>query len=440
MNGSHPVRRSLVASICSIVIALSSVAVGANPVAGNAQHFALYVTSHVGRAYQSIDPMSLTDLDDDGALRFDYDWPQLAISADGSTFVTISPSQGPLDQRITVRDGIGGAVRQAITPAEAVYNPRLSADGSRLVAEPSVVCGPIGCGERTWFTWDTRTGELLAATRADLGAPVWPDLVDTGGRRLYYPFHQQPSVLTSTSTPEPGEPSAVGPWPLQIASYDLTTGQETARATVPGVSAGSWQAEPIDVMYVGQMELPAVALSPDGSRLAVVDAALETLTLLDAGTLAVLETHAVHRPEGLTDRLLGWLGLGPQSARAKASEGRALGATWSIDGQFLYLTGHETEVGETIDDITGHGLGISKIEVATGEITAVALEGHDANVIIPAPDGQSLYILMPETPWWENGGGSAYVLRRLDADSLETMAERRLDAWHQIMLVPLSDT
>ena len=46
---------------------------------------------------------------------------------------------------------------------------------------------------------------------------------------------------------------------------------------------------------------------------------------------------------------------------------------------------------------------------------------------------------MPEIPWWDNGGGSAYVLRRLDADSLETMAGRRFDAWPQIMLVPRGD-
>ncbi len=47
---------------------------------------------------------------------------------------------------------------------------------------------------------------------------------------------------------------------------------------------------------------------------------------------------------------------------------------------------------------------------------------------------------MPETPWWDNGGGSAYVLRRLDADSLESMAERRFDAWPLVMLVPLGDS
>ncbi len=425
--------------MASLAIILATAAVGANPLADGAAPFALYVSNDQGREFQPIKPLSLADLDDADALAFDHEWPHLAVSADGSTFVTIDPSQGPLDHWITVRDGIGGPLRQTITPAEAVFNPRLSADGSRLVAEPSLTCGPIGGGERTRHTWDTGSGELLATTHADLGAPVWPDLIDPAGQRLLYPFHQQPPVATTTSTPEPGAPGAVGPWPLQVARYDLTTGQAIARAAVPGVFAGSWPAESIDGMYVGGMELPAFALSPDGSRFAVIDASLETLTVLDAGTLTVLETHAIHRPASLTDRLLGWLGLSPQSARAKVSEGRSLHAAWSSDGHYLYVTGHEIEVGETMDEITAHGLGVSKIDVRSGEIAAVALEGHDAEVMMPAPDGRSLYVLMPETPWWDNGGGSRYTVRPLDVDTLETIAKRRFDAWPWIVVVPGGD-
>lgn len=438
MNRSHPVRQALIATAVSIVVALSDLTGGANPLADNTQPFALHVTTNQGKAYQPIDPVSLNDLGDEGPLRFDHDWPHLAVSADGSTFVTINPSQGPLDDWIIVRDGIGGAVRQAITPGEAVYNPRLNADGSRLVAEPSLICGPTGCGERTWYTWDTRTGELLATTRADLGAPVWPDLLDPAGGHLYYAFYEQPR--SSTSTPLPAEPSAVGPWPLQVASYDLTTGRETARATVPGVSAGSWQVESIDQMYVGEMELPALALSPDGSRLAVIDAALETLTLLDAGTLAVLETHAIHRPEGLADRLLGWLGVAPEAAQAKVSEGRAISATFSPDGDALLVSGYETEVGETIEDITSHGVGLLRIDVDSGEINADSLDGLHAEIVAPSPDGESIYVLRSAQTWWDRANQDPdFILYRLDADSLETIAERHFDAWPRIMLVPLGD-
>ncbi len=434
MNVSHPVGQALTAVTIAIVIGLSTATVSANPQADNAHPFAHYVGTDQGKAYQPVDPVSLENVGAGGALTFDHEWPQLAVSADGSTFATINPSQGPLDRGITVRDGIEGTVIQTITPDEAVFNPRLNADGSRLIAEPTMICGPTGCGERTWYTWDTRTGQLMATTRADLGAPVWPDLVDPAGGHLYYAFYKQPGA--STSTPESGVSSAVGPWPLQIARYDLTTGLETARITVPEVLAGSWQVESIDQMYVGEMMNPAVALAPDGSRLAVADAAMEQLTIVDAATLTVLDTHTIHRPKGLADRLLGWLGIIPQSAQAKVSEGGSIRATFSADGRHLYLSGHEIDIGKTIDDITGHGMGISKIEVSTGQMTAVTLEGHDAEVMIAAPDGQSLYILMPEQPWWDNGAGSKYLLCRLDAGTLETMSERLFDTWPQIMLVP----
>ncbi len=305
MNVSHPVRQALIATVVSIAFALSTATVGANPLGDDTQPFALYVSTNQGQAYQPIDPMALTDLDSASALMFDHDWPELAVSADGSTFVIIEPSRAGLDQWIAVRDGIGGAVRQTITPTEAVYGPRLNADGSRVVvrAPHADPCGPGGYPAQTWHTYDTSTGDLMATIRANDGDPLWPDLIDPAGERLYYPFYDRQASSSATAN------DSSGPWPLQIAAFDLDTGQEAATMTVPGVSAGSWQAESIDQMYVGEMELPAVTLSPDGSRLAVIDAALETLTLLDAGTLAVQETHAIHRSESLTDRLLGWLGL-----------------------------------------------------------------------------------------------------------------------------------
>ncbi|MDQ3656362.1 MAG: hypothetical protein M3457_14960, partial [Chloroflexota bacterium] len=108
------------------------------------------------------------------------------------------------------------------------------------------------------------------------------------------------------------------------------------------------------------------------------------LTVIDATTLTVIETLQIAPVASGWERMLARLGLVPQSARAKVSEGRSLRAAWSADGQ-------------------------------------------------------SLYVLMPETPWWDNGGGSAYLLRRLDTGTLEATAERRLDAWPQVMLVPLGD-
>ncbi len=243
MNVSHPARQALIATVVSITVILSTATVGATPLGDDTRSFALYVTTNDGKAYQPVDPVSLDDLGDEATLRFDYDWPHIAVSADGSTFVTIDPSQGPLDDWIIVRDGVGGPVRQAITPAEAVYNPRLNADGDGswvVVRAPHAdPCGPGGCPAQTWHTYNTSTGDLMATIRANDGDPLWPDLIDPAGERLYYPFYdRQASSATANDSS--------GPWPLQIAAFDLDTGQETARATVPGVSAGSWQAESID--------------------------------------------------------------------------------------------------------------------------------------------------------------------------------------------------
>jgi hypothetical protein len=431
----------LVAIVILLVLTLPGAPIAAKPHDDDASHFALYASTDEGREYRPLDPMTLQDMSGAEALTFAHDWPQVVISADGSTFVSIDTSQRPLEDWIVVRDGVGGPERLAITVKEAVYNPRLSADGSRLVVEPTLMCGPTGCGERTWYTYDTRSGDLVSTIQADLGDTIWPDLLAPGGERLYLPFHERPAVRTTTTTPEPGEISDIGPWLLQIAAYDLETGQELARMMAPAVFAGSWQVESIDQMYVGEMELPGIALSPDGSRIAVVDAAMEQLTLIDAATLEVVETHAIHAPEGAVDCLLRWLGATPQTAQAKVSQGRSVRATFSADGQHLYLTGHEMEVGDTIEEITGHGLGLLQIDVKSGRITAETLVGHDAETIIPAPDEGSVYVVRPEEPWWDNPSSTPnYVLQRLDAETLAPLAERPYTAWPQIVLAPMVST
>lgn len=441
MNGSHPVRHRLIATVISVLVALSTATVAANPRDSDASAFALYATIDQGQEYRPLDPLTLDDMAGAEPLTFEHEWPQTAVSADGSTFVTINSSQGPLDDWIRVQDGVGGPERLTITPAEAVFNPRLSADGARLVVQPTITCGLTGCGERTWHTYDTRTGELVSTIKSENTDPVWPDMIDPAGTRLYDPFHEQPPLRTSTTTPEPGDLSGTGPWPLQIAAYDLGTGEVVARTTVPEVFAGSWQTESIDQMYVGEMLIPAIALSPDGSRIAVVDAAVETLTLLDSATLEVVETHSIHESEGIARRLLGWLGIAPETARAKVSEGRSIRAAFSADGQHLYLTGHEIEVGETVEEITGHGLGLLRIDVRNGEITARAMEGHDAETILPAPDGRSVYVLRPERPWWDNESQNpTYILQRLDAETLSPLAQRPFTTWPQVMLVPAPST
>src|SRR5665811_2154589 len=108
----------------------------------------LYAVTDHGRTYQPLDPLTLSDFKGAGPVTFDTDWPGVDVSADGSTAVMIDPSQVPMEEWISVRDGLDGPERLAIDVEEAIYNPRLSADGSRVIASPSFGCGPYGCGER----------------------------------------------------------------------------------------------------------------------------------------------------------------------------------------------------------------------------------------------------------------------------------------------------
>lgn len=431
--------RRLLFTLMLLLVAIPADTVAAAQSDDDHVPFALFATDDRGQEYRPIDPLTLEDMTSVAPLTFDSEWPSLAVSDDGSTFVVIDPSQGPLEDWISVRDGVHGAERLTITVDEAVFNPRLSDDGSRLVVEPQLICGPSGCDERVWYTYDTITGHRISTTRVDAGDPVWPDLLDPAAQRLFQPFYEGPPPPSYPATPIPAGVSEVGPWPLQIAAFDLTTGREAGRIIVPDVLAGSWQREPIDQMYVGEMALPAVALSPDGSTIAVVDTAMDTLTLIDSATLEVVESHDVHAAESLATRILTWLGILPQAAHAKVSEGRMLSATFSADGQHLYVSGHETEVGDTIQDITGRGFGLLRIDVGNGEIAGEALTGHDLVDVIPSPEGRSVYVLRPAIPWWNSDGpsGNDCVLHRLDAQTLEPLAERTFPGWPTIRLMPI---
>lgn len=441
MNGTSAFPRSgrpLLVTLLLLIVAVPANTAAAVQSDNDQPTFTLFTTVEEGQEYRPIDPLTLEDMTTVEPLVFDREWPNIAVSGDGSTFVVIDPSRGPLEDWISVRDGVHGPERLTITTEEAVFNPRLSDDGSWLVVEPQLICGPSGCDERVWYTYDTNTGELMSTIRSDAGDPVWPDLIDPAGQRLYQPFYEGSPPPTYPATPTPVNISEVGPWPLQIAAYDLTTGREIDRIILPDVFAGSWQGESVDKMYVGEILHPAMALAPDGTAIAVVDAPMERLTLIDTATLEIVEIHDVHAPKSLTSRLLAWLGIAPQIVQAKASEGRMLSAAFSADGQHLYLSGHEIDVGDTIEDISGHGFGLMRIDLRNGEITGDALTSRELVDVIPSPDGRSVYALGPKTPWWDSDGQfSDYVLHRLDARTLEPLAERTFASWPNIRLLPI---
>ena len=414
--------------------------------AGDESTFGLYVGGGERPVYAPIDPLTLADLAQGESFAFDMSWPDIAISADGSTSVLIDPGGGSLDAWITVYDGLFGPVRLTIAVEEAVYGPRLSADGSRVSVTTSMMCGPSGCSERIMYTYDTATGVLVSQVAIPSMDPIWPELFDPSGKRLFVPF-----VDHFQSNPGPATPAAggwsLGPWPLQIAAYDLDTGQEAHRLTVPGVFAGSWQAGSIDGMYVGETQQPGIALSPDGTRIAVVDTAMERLTLIDTATLTVVATHDIHETESLARRALRWLGIVPETAAAKVSQGRSLEASFSPDGSALFLTGYESTVDESVavatdpfEAVEVEGYGVARVDVGSGEIVATALEGDDLDLVGTSPDGLWLYAFDIPARWWVDTQAPEIRLARLDATTLDVLAERTFAERPQVMIVPYASS
>jgi hypothetical protein len=251
------------------------------------------------------------------------------------------------------------------------------------------------------------------------------------------PYHEAPPPPSYPATPTPAGISATGPWPLRIAVYGVDTGAQLVRREVPGTLAGTWPIEAELDAYASEVVEPAIALSPDGSTIAIVDAAMTTLTLLDARALDVVATRDIHRDAGLTRRALAWLGILPAEAAAKAISGTWRAATFSADGASLYVTGYELDSGASAEHVTGHGDGVTRLDVATGKIEATALDGADVRQVVPSPDGATIYLVRSGTPWWEaTSNATDDVLVRLDASSLEPLAQRDLEGWALVFVVP----
>jgi hypothetical protein len=95
------------------------------------------------------------------------------------------------------------------------------------------------------------------------------------------------------------------------------------------------------------------------------------------------------------------------------------------------VTGSETEYGDR-DRPTFRDLGVRVVDLEGGTIAAERPSGSAIDWALPAPDGRSVYVLGPNDPEQRSRGG---VLRRLDALTLEPLAERRFPTWPNVLLV-----
>ncbi len=316
---------------------------------------------------------------------------------------------------IIVRDGRTGAELFRFEPADGVgWSPVLSADGSRLLLRA------MGDAVPTLGVFDTRTGHLVNWVRTP-GDVSFPPLIDAQAKRLY--------ILGLTDTRTPPEPS-----PISIAAYDLDTGAEAGRVTLPDVLTGMRIVERKGQQTQSELT-PGVALSPDGRRIAVVSAEADTVTLIDAQRMVVECSFSFARSGGLSGRLP----FLPHEAEAKGfGEGTAKQAVFAPDGRHLYIFGYQglyTAAG----DLADHGLGLAVVDVTTGKLVAQAFRDQWIDQVMPAPDGHSVYVSGLKqagdiTHW--SGEASTFQFRRLDPNSLHVLATREFAGEPRFLVQP----
>ena len=179
---------------------------------------------------------------------------------------------------------------------------------------------------------------------------------------------------------------------------------------------------------------PAVALSPDGTRIAVVHAWTDAVTLIETAGLSVERTFAL-RPER---SLLDLLGLGASGALAKGElSGVIRQAQFSSDGRQLYV--YTQELRPTESDAPAGERGLWLVDLERERVTARALPEHQIQWLLPAPDA-TLYAfgttdanLGP----FEIRETAPSMLWRLDGRTLEILAERAFDGYRGGRLIPL---
>jgi hypothetical protein len=339
------------------------------------------------------------------------------FSDDGSTLFeehrASAADQAPSDeQTFVIRDGHSGAERASFHPPAYSILPQLSRDGTRLVVEKGGLSGHPQPLE--WFVFDASNGRVLATVRYRDEVRAYQTAIDPAARRLYLLVGPAPA------------PEAVGPWPVDLVAFDLATGVGTGRRPVPGVRAGRWSTGRRAVQETVQgFLIPALAVSPDGQRLAIVDGDADRVTLIDGADLAVVRTISFARPTPLLERL----GLLPGVAEAKVAEGQEKSAHFAPDGRHLYVYGVRTWISASGRPDWG-GLGLGAFDLDRGELVARAFGDDEVFWLQPAPDNGSLYALRPVSNDW--------VLDHLDATSLRVLAERTFSPFQYLLLAPTS--
>lgn len=402
---------------------------------GDATASIYWVEESAERVVQPMDPMSLADAGE--PLSFGAGSAvdsTLWISRDGSTALvghyTVDGPTFSLDVRAVDVETGGERSTFSIEGREA-FVIGLSRDGSRVLVQSTRYDKRARTYTTDYRVQSTADGSVVSEFALAHQHQAWfTAYVDEALAHLW---------LQSSTVTAPYSSDAPSLGALVLHHVDLTTGRELGRLTLGSVEVGTVTRETVDQVPVFESVYPALALSPDGRTLAIVEAATEEIILLDGLTMSRKATLSVRAPASLARRLLGWTGMLPEPAAAKWQVGEWRTATFSADGEAIYLTGGHGEVtGDTYEDYEADWLGIRRVDLETGEVRAAALDGGQIDRILPVADGD-IYVFGLERPWTETTSTqSGNVLRRLDGDTLSVEAERRMGSrvWQLLVTQP----
>jgi len=361
---------------------------------------ALYLSpSFNGSGWVQIDPVTLKDVTGKALLDIrptTANNDNTIVSRDGTTILIGEFS--PAGAKYSVYDGSTGQLRGFLTPEVPMVIDRLSADGRTAI-------GRLGSSANrptdAKAIISVETGRVLRSVPA--GPQLWthgvifaPDLT-----AIHY-------IVTGVPLSETSLDVSVQQ-PLSLIAQSTADGSLSAPLSLPGMTFGNLlSASPPKSVSV------SAAVSEDGRQLAFLSYDGLTLDLVDTAYLT-LTSRTVHRKAMFWDR------FGPLIAQGKELiDQQFRNVQFTPDGKALLVMVVDIHYGGESPVRTARSL--QRIEAASAEITAEVTPAGGIYSMTISPDGAALYLMVrtqePPNP--------VYVLRRLDARTLDLTTERPL--------------
>jgi hypothetical protein len=387
--------------------------------------------------FVKLDPVTLADLSSESQSEFDQAIMPCCVifSRDGQTLAGKTESGDIIVQR-----GLGGEIVSKCHAGVASFPVAFRADGAKLLVSD---WNGNASSAAIWKVFDTATGTLTRSFSygSERAGPTAIDPIAWKMFRIAQDkspvvavspwanrarFQNGPFILKFPHTPPPA-----------LVAIDINSGAEVARSelsdSVWNVWEGNAEYDPTARVSVYRDIIPAVAVSPDSEELALVSATDDSITLIDANTLAVKRTITMHAKTGLIDHLFALFPLAPRTASAKWQEGEGRFASYSADGRHLYVSGWEAHVDE--NGQVYHGQGLNLVDLKDGSIEAHILDGVSVYRLVATP-GDELFVAGSDESDYSETNLSRSVIVRLDGKAHKVLAERTFSDYVEFVIVP----